>query len=222
MHTPLCNDALEFWPEGAPTDIDVSTLPAVGAITNPIRIPGMGQWLGFWGPSFSGLRVGYSATKTFPVINGLGVPYPKDPDGKSGLDVFLSRDAGGSGIVSVARFKTQEAAQAWGGRPTPSTASSSGPASLPNRSLAATETVPVGLSKTHVWNAGATYTTFLYATVRARITNAANVVIGPTVANALFPLRPGEAENFFVGGAIEFGFTGANGDILDIIEYGRV
>lgn len=136
MHTPDCNDSLDYWPEGAGTDVDVSTLPAADAITGPRRIPGQGKWLAFWGPSFSGLRVGYSPTRSYPVINGLAVPYPEPRGGNlDGLDLFLSRDTGGTGTVTIARFPTEAAARAWAGRPTPSTSSGPGSSLTPSATM---------------------------------------------------------------------------------------
>jgi len=129
------------------------------------------------------------------------------------MDLFLSRDAGGVGTVSIARFPTREAAQAWGGRPTPSTSSSSGAANLPNRSTVDRETVAGGVIN-QVW----TQAGFLYATVRANKANVADIIIAGS-----FPLSAGEAENFYVGPtAAGFAATGTDGDILDMIEYGRV
>ena len=212
MHTGECNDAREYWPEGKGTDVDVSGLPAAGAVTTARRIPGIGKWLGFWGPSFSGLRVGYSPTDSYPVINGLAVPYPIDLDDEGGVDLYLSRDTGGGGNVSIARFKTEAAARAWGGQPTPGTGSSSGTASLPNRSTTTRETVAGGVIS-HAW----TQAGFLFATVKALKANAANIVVGGS-----FAIEPGAAENNFVSTATGFSATGTDGDILDIIEYGRV
>lgn len=215
MHTPVCNDALEYWPEGAPTDVDVSTLPAAGAITNPVRILGCGPWLGFWGPSFSGLRVGYSPTKTFPVINGLAVPYPerKDLDGSNeGFDLYLSRDTGGSGVVTIARFNTKEAAEAWAGRPTPTTGAGVLAAGMPNRSLATRATVAGGVIA-HSW----TQAGFLYATLHALPGNAASIIL-----DGSFVIAPNDVLNEHVDTATGFSATGTNGDIIDIIEYGRV
>lgn len=212
MHTPICRDGREYWPENAPTEIDVGALPAANAITDPHRIPGCGPWLGFWGPSFSGFRVGFEPTKSFPVINGLAVPYPVDPDGAGGVDLYFSRDTGGSGAVNVARFKTQEAAQAWGGRPTPGTSSSAGTPSLPNRSTIGKETVAGG-AISHSWSQAG----FLYATLAAPSSNAADILLG-----ASFPIAPGGAFNGFVGSATGFTATGTNGDVLDIVEFGRV
>lgn len=212
MHTPVCDDSLDYWPEGAGTDIDVSTLPAAGAITTPRRIPGFGPWLGIWGPAFSGLRIGYSPTRSFPVINGLAVPYPEPRGGNlDGLDLFLSRDTGGTGTVTIARFKTREAAEAWAGRPTPSTASGPGSSSLPNRG-SATRTALVAGVGTHVW----TQAGFLYATVLNPVGNNPMQLLGS------FPLQPGSAENFFVGTATGFGFTGTGTEVIEVIEYGRI
>jgi hypothetical protein len=212
MHTLACDDSLEYWPQDAPSDVDVSALPAAGAVTRPLRIPGDWPWLGFWGPSFSGLRIGFSPTKSFPVINGLAVPYPSPRGGNlDGLDVFLSRDTGGTGIVSIARFKTEAAARAWGGLPTPSTASGPGASSLPNRA-SATRTAMVAGVGTHVW----TQAGFLYATILNPVGNGVIQVLGS------FPLQPGAAENFFVGTATGFGFTGTGTEVIECLEYGRV
>lgn len=215
MHTPVCRDAMEYWPESPPSDIDVTTLPAAGAVTNPLRIPGCGPWLGFWGPSFAGVRVGYSPTKSYPVINGLAVPYPIDPDNDSeghGYDLYLSRDTGGFGTLSIARFKTEAAARAWGGRPTATTGGSVLAPGQPNRSSFARPTVAGGVI-THVW----TQAGFIFATLHALPGNAGNVSIGGS-----FVLAPGDTLNEFVQSATGFTATGTNGDIVDVIEFGRV
>ena len=218
MHTPVCKDAREFWPESAPTEIDVSALPAAGAITNPRRIPGCGPWLGFWGPSFAGLRVGFEPTKSFPVINGLAVPYPIDPNDEGGVDLYLSRDTGGAGTLNVARFKTKEAAEAWGGRPTPGTGSSSGSAALPNRSTPVRATVAGGQIGASWTQAG-----FLYATIKADKDNAAAILLGSGgVGAGIFPLEPGESISGYVETATGWTGSGTNGDAADVIEFGRV
>lgn len=219
MHTPVC-DPLDDWPQGAPTDIDVATLPAAGANSNPIRIPGCGPWLGFWGPSFSGLRAGFSSTKQYPVINGLAVSYPQDPDRDldSALDLFLSADTGGTGKVSIARFETREAAEAWGGRPTPNTGSSGGTAALPNRSTIGKETGDAA-SHTHTWSQSG----FLYATISAPSTNSAVFRVGTGAALGVgFPIAPGGVLNGFVQTATGFTWYGALADVIDIVEFGRV
>lgn len=115
MHTPDCEDPLDWWPEAAPSDITVSTLPTPGAVTNPIRLPGAGKWVGVWGP-FSGLRVGIGSNgQSYPVTSGSAFPYPKNKDG-SNIDLFLSGDTGAGGTLTIARFRSFEAAQAFAGR----------------------------------------------------------------------------------------------------------
>lgn len=219
MHTGECNDAREYWPEGKGTDVDVSSLVAAGGVTNPRRIPGMGRWLGFWGPSFAGLRVGYSPTDSYPVINGLAVPYPLDLDDAGGVDLYLSRDTGGSGTVSIARFKTEAAAKAWGGQPTPGTGSSGGAASLPNRSNPRTVgSIDSNAETTITWAISG----FMFATIRND--GPGTVMIGSVTGTLLFALPVNGVLNGYVGNATGFLATGLSAviaDTLSIIEYGR-
>jgi hypothetical protein len=108
VHTAECRDWRDWWPEAAPEEQDLKGLPAKGAVTNPIRLPGEGAWLGIWG-DFSGLYVSYNTREKFPARSGCAIPYPMGHN-----DLFLSQ-SGGSGLASMARFKTREAALAWGG-----------------------------------------------------------------------------------------------------------
>lgn len=122
MHTPECppanatDDELRLWsrtrwPKGAPAEIDVSTLPAAGALTSKLRIPeacAEYPWIGFWG-NYAGLRAGFSPSESFQVLSPCAVAYPFLGD------LYLSADTGGAGIVSVAAFATREAALAFGG-----------------------------------------------------------------------------------------------------------
>lgn len=122
MHTPDCppasadERALQAWararwPQGQPTEVDVSTLPAAGAVTHPLRIPqacAEFPWVGVWG-NFQGLRIGFSPTESFQLMSGSALAYP------FGADIFLSQDTGGAGVVSFAVFTTREAALAFAG-----------------------------------------------------------------------------------------------------------
>lgn len=121
MHTPECRDGIDWWPQGAPTEIDVSTLPASGLLTHPLRVQGAGPWLGIWG-TFAGARIAYSASESFMLQNGSAIPWPSRPfcddtdRDTSGVDLYLSKDTNASGTLAIARFKTREAALAWVGQ----------------------------------------------------------------------------------------------------------
>lgn len=126
MHTEYCADSdfRDWWPQGRPADVDVSTLPSAGSTSNPTRLPidlaigdsgdDVAPWVGVWGP-FVGLRIGYSPRESFPISSGAAFVYPRGKKGSgSTYDLFLSKDSGGAGTMSMARFKTQAAALAWG------------------------------------------------------------------------------------------------------------
>lgn len=220
MHTPECNDALDWWPQGAPTDIDVSALPTEGALTNPVRllVDGNAPWLGIWGKDFSGLRVGFAGNgQTFPAVSGVAIPYPIRADG-SGVDLYLSKETGGTGECTVARFKTREAALAWGGRPGPT---SGGPASglLPNRSNPRSEGGIDSLAEVPItWAISG----FMYATVKNE--GPGVVMIGSDTGVIDFPLAVGASLNGYVGNATGFialGLSAVTADTLSILEYGR-
>lgn len=130
MHTPECPPsarsarddehhlellrawAREGWPKGAPAEIDVSTLPAAGALSSKLRIPEACEefpWVGVWG-NFQGLRIGFSPSESFQIFGTAAFPYPFLSD------MYLSADTGGTGIVSIAAFRTRDAALAFGGQ----------------------------------------------------------------------------------------------------------
>lgn len=122
MHAPDCPPlnasraalrkwALDQWPKGQPSEVDVSTLPASGAISNPLRLVDAcaeRPWVGVWG-NFAGMRIGYSPTETFQLLTATAFAYP------FGADMYLSKDTGGAGIASFGLFKTREAALAFAG-----------------------------------------------------------------------------------------------------------
>lgn len=96
---------MDWWPEGAPSDQDVSALSAT--IITPIRLLGEGPWLGIWG-NFRGLRIAYRINESFLADAGTVVRYP------DGVDLNLTKnDSLSGGLASMARFKSREAAQAW-------------------------------------------------------------------------------------------------------------
>ena len=111
MHTLECDDWRVWWPQGAPAELDISTLSSVANnITNPVRLggDGEGKWLGVWG-NFQGYRLASSPRESFQVMSGSAIPYP------FGADLYESIDVGGSGVRSIARFLTREAALNWAG-----------------------------------------------------------------------------------------------------------
>src|SRR2546427_652365 len=113
-HTPDCPPehgdklawkswALEHWPQGQISEVDVSGLSATANnVTNANRMLACGAtpWVGVWG-NFAGLRLGVSANAdSFQVMPGAVFPYP------FGGDLYFSKDMGGAGIASFALFTT--------------------------------------------------------------------------------------------------------------------
>lgn len=108
MHELACDPTKwrEWWPQGQPAEVDLTTLPVAGAITSPLRLVGDGDWLAVWG-NFQGLRWGFRVAETFQIFSGTVTAMPR------GVDLYLSIDTGGTGVASFGMFKTKEAAMAW-------------------------------------------------------------------------------------------------------------